>query len=138
MSEIHLAEPSDCPEYIRCNAPICPLDVDWRKRVFDSGDSTCLWLREAMKAGAEQRLSANETWHELHRISKEWIEQERTEAGKRQAHTMPRGRGGHLSAVLAAAHTGSTLDKRAASGERLAANKAAKDQASSTPHTSAS
>src|SRR2546427_5889724 len=47
--------PSDCPEYVRCNAPICPLDARWLDRTFSSGEPTCLFLRESVKKGAADR-----------------------------------------------------------------------------------
>ena len=38
-----------CPRFERCNAPICPLDADWRERTYVSGDPVCAWLLEAGK-----------------------------------------------------------------------------------------
>lgn len=42
-----------CPKFEKCNAPICPLDPDWRKRVLFSEDATCFYLTESVKHGAE-------------------------------------------------------------------------------------
>lgn len=47
------SEPSRCPKFAACSAPICPLDPDWSKRVMTGSDRTCLWLREAVKEGPE-------------------------------------------------------------------------------------
>jgi hypothetical protein len=112
--------PADCPEYVRCNAPICPLDKDWQLRVFDTSDSTCLFLRETVKEGAEQRLAVNAVYQELHEISVKWIDAERARIAARNG-PMSRGHAEHFKAVQAAAKSGSTLDKRQAAGERLAA-----------------
>ncbi len=116
-------EPSDCPEYIRCSAPICPLDLDWRLRTYDKGEATCLFLRETLKQGADERLSTNPVYIELHAICKNWISAEQVAVHKRSEAGMPRGRGDHLKAVLAAASSGSTLDQRMASAERMAAGR---------------
>ena len=45
-----------CPKYMGCSAPLCPLDPDWRLRAHNNGDRVCLYLRESVKAGAEGRL----------------------------------------------------------------------------------
>jgi hypothetical protein len=45
-----------CPRYIDCSAPLCPLDPDWRTRIHRSGDRVCFYLREAVKAGAPERF----------------------------------------------------------------------------------
>jgi|SRR5882672_4274210 len=115
--------PSDCPEYVRCNAPICPLDEKWHQRVYHTGESTCLFLREVMKAGADERLGTNPVFAEIGAIAVVWIATERIEANRRTHAGMPRGRGEHLRAVLAAADSGSSIDARAAAGERLAASR---------------
>jgi hypothetical protein len=43
----------DCPKYLACSAPICPLDADWRKRYHASGDRVCFYLAEAQKVDAK-------------------------------------------------------------------------------------
>lgn len=40
---------TDCPKFKGCDAPICPLDPDWRKRRHLEGESICLYLREYSK-----------------------------------------------------------------------------------------
>jgi hypothetical protein len=44
---------TSCPKFYTCNAPICPLDNDWRKRVNLVEDSTCYYLIESVKEGAQ-------------------------------------------------------------------------------------
>src|SRR5688572_7286949 len=48
--------PSDCDRFLRCNAPICPLDPDWRLRVAFRSEATCFYLLEAVKGGAAERF----------------------------------------------------------------------------------
>lgn len=43
--------PSLCPKFESCCAPICPMDADWRKRSHRKGERVCLYLREASKNG---------------------------------------------------------------------------------------
>jgi hypothetical protein len=45
--------PESCPRFLKCNAPICPLDLDWQKRVLLNEDPTCFYLTESVKHGAE-------------------------------------------------------------------------------------
>lgn len=117
----------DCPEYIRCSAAICPLDPDWRVRGWGDGDSTCLFLRETMKPGAAERLAVNAAYQELHVISLGWIEAEKLVVEQAGENGVAKGRGGHLRSILAAAKSGSTLEKWARAGARLA--KAREDSA---------
>ena len=42
-----------CPKFHTCNAPICPLDKDWGKRANQIDDSTCYYLIESVKDGAQ-------------------------------------------------------------------------------------
>lgn len=59
MSELDLIKqaadllPAACPKFQKCNAPICPLDADWPKRVHHNGDRVCFYLIEAQKASAK-------------------------------------------------------------------------------------
>jgi hypothetical protein len=116
---VHPQKPSDCPEYVRCSAPICPLDTDWLKRSYVSGESVCLFMRETVKLGADERLADNEVYVALHQIAKDWIEAERAAVAERGERAMPMGRREHLRALLQAANSGSTLDARAAAGQRM-------------------
>jgi hypothetical protein len=124
-----LSQPSDCPEYVRCEAPICPLDRDWMLRVYHKGEATCLFLRESMKEGAAERLAVNPAFAELHSLAIIWFKAEEAVATARTEAGMPRGRGDHIRSIRQAADTGSVLDSRAAAGERLAATRKAKAEA---------
>jgi hypothetical protein len=42
-------QPSACPRYQVCGAPICPLDADWHKRSHLPEDRVCRWLTELAK-----------------------------------------------------------------------------------------
>jgi len=57
----------DCPKYEKCEAPICPLDADWRERTHLQEDRICFFLSESVKEGAETRLEPDiyEACHEL-------------------------------------------------------------------------
>lgn len=43
---------SDCPRYQTCSAPICPLDIDWQKRVNCNEDPICFYLSQSVKHDA--------------------------------------------------------------------------------------
>ena len=45
--------PNCCPRFIKCNAPICPLDESWLSRSNLKEDSTCFYLLESVKDGAQ-------------------------------------------------------------------------------------
>ena len=44
--------PTDCPKFNGCSAPICPLDADWRKRTHLDGERACFFLSEYGKPAA--------------------------------------------------------------------------------------
>jgi hypothetical protein len=44
--------PSTCPKFHTCNAPICPLDKEWVKRVNQVHDPVCYYLIESVKEGS--------------------------------------------------------------------------------------
>jgi hypothetical protein len=96
------------------------LDAKWQDRVYSAGEQTCLFLREVMKPGADERLAVNPVFRELGALAAVWIAAERIEVNQRTHAGMPRGRGDHFRAVLDAANSGSTIDKRAEAGKRLA------------------
>jgi hypothetical protein len=50
---------AECPRYDRCNAPICPLDPDWRLRSHLAGERVCRWLTELAKPGGERELECH-------------------------------------------------------------------------------
>ena len=39
----------ECPRYVTCSAPICPLDPRWKHRKHLSEERVCLWLTELAK-----------------------------------------------------------------------------------------
>ncbi len=43
----------DCPKFEGCPAPICPLDPDWKLRVYRKGEPICFYLLEYVKPDAE-------------------------------------------------------------------------------------
>ena len=45
-----------CPKFHHCNASLCPLDPDWRKRKMIQGENLCHYLCEASKPGAQERF----------------------------------------------------------------------------------
>lgn len=49
--------PKDCPNWQRCNAPVCPLSDEWAQLKYFKGEPVCRWLREYSKDGGEARLS---------------------------------------------------------------------------------
>ena len=42
-------KPSDCDNFERCNAPICPLDPDWRERVYLRDEPTCMHQKDLVR-----------------------------------------------------------------------------------------
>lgn len=44
---------NQCPKFNTCNAPICPLDKEWRKRIHQREDSTCYYMIESVKDNAK-------------------------------------------------------------------------------------
>ena len=49
--------PRDCPNWQRCNAPVCPLWEAWEQCQHYKGESVCRLLRECSKDGKEARLN---------------------------------------------------------------------------------
>lgn len=39
-------EMKKCPKFYRCSAPLCPLDLDYKKRVVIKGDLECTLSRD--------------------------------------------------------------------------------------------
>lgn len=52
----HNVNPSDCPNWHRCNAPVCPLWELWEQCQHLKGEPVCRLLRECSKDGKEARL----------------------------------------------------------------------------------
>jgi hypothetical protein len=49
--------PRDCPNWQRCNAPVCPLWEAWEHCQHYKGEPVCRLLREYSKDGHEARLN---------------------------------------------------------------------------------
>ena len=65
--------PESCPKFLKCNAPICPLDAEWRKRILLREDPTCFYLTESVKndaASVFQVAGLGELYAALVRVSK--------------------------------------------------------------------
>ena len=45
-----------CPRFNRCSAPICPLDLNWRRRVHLAGEPTCGVALELQKGARTAKL----------------------------------------------------------------------------------
>lgn len=56
-AQARIKNPTQCPRFDHCGAPICPFDDGWRKRSHLRRESICLYLREAVKPGAEANLA---------------------------------------------------------------------------------
>jgi hypothetical protein len=50
--ELIKMRPHQCPKYRHCNAPICPLDAHWKKRIYRKGEAICFYMLEAQKPKA--------------------------------------------------------------------------------------
>lgn len=46
-----------CPKFHHCDAPLCPLDPDWKKRKMLQDENLCHYLCEASKDGAVERFN---------------------------------------------------------------------------------
>lgn len=46
-----------CPKFHDCNAPVCPLDKNWRNCRTRKDEQVCFYLREASKPDAEERFA---------------------------------------------------------------------------------
>jgi hypothetical protein len=47
---------AECPKFLHCKAPICPLEADYQKRTHLKGEPVCFYLAEAVKDGARATL----------------------------------------------------------------------------------
>jgi hypothetical protein len=101
-------EPTSCPRYLTCSAPICPLDPDWPKRSHLHEDRVCIWLTELSKPGGEQRI----------RLPLEGA------VAQRVVQTYPEisaSYGVIRNRLVASSKTGSRLEQQQRAGERLGA-----------------
>jgi len=49
----------DCLRFDRCSAPICPLDPDWKLRVYRKGEPICFYLLEFVKPDAKAQFQGS-------------------------------------------------------------------------------
>lgn len=47
---------SNCPKFINCNAPICPLDPGWSMRTHIKNEPVCFYLCEYVKPCSHRRF----------------------------------------------------------------------------------
>ena len=45
----------NCPRFNKCEAPLCPIDPDWRQRRMLKNERVCHYLTEVTKPGAFDR-----------------------------------------------------------------------------------
>lgn len=110
-----MTHPKDCPKFPTCNAALCPLDEDWRKRSCAYGDTTCLVVREHVKEGADARFAARPVFAALRPHAAALLDALRAERDAAGADGMRMGRSGPLRAFEAAREGGSQWER----GEQL-------------------
>ena len=54
-------ETYDCPKFISCSAPICPLDREWKLKSYLDGERVCYYLTEHSKEAAKPILAGGLT-----------------------------------------------------------------------------
>ncbi len=45
-----------CPKWEKCNAPLCPIDLNWQKVRHLKGEPVCQWLRMYAKQPEQSRF----------------------------------------------------------------------------------
>lgn len=118
--------PKECSHYDTCNASICPLDADWRKRACVPTDSTCRILLEMGKAGAEARFAERPVSAAALPQARALIAEIEAKARACGEDPVPGGWGMLLTKIKAGWATGSSWDKAKAAGLRLTASREAK------------
>ena len=66
---------SDCDNFERCNAPICPLDPDWRERVYLKGEAICKYqknLSRGILGGSIAKELLSEVYRQHPKILAAW------------------------------------------------------------------
>lgn len=58
----------DCPKFHTCNAPICPLDQDWKLRSHHDNDHVCFYMIESVKDISRTHFHGEQLEHMLNRI----------------------------------------------------------------------
>jgi len=62
----------NCPRFQSCNAPVCPFDPAWVRRLNRKEDSTCFYLCESVKHGSLalfQGAGLGELYEVIHRAT---------------------------------------------------------------------
>ena len=70
-------EMAQCPRFDQCSAPICPIDLDWRKRAHRKGEPVCAYLRRYAKDplwGQKQGTVPTELWLKVVEVYPQVIE----------------------------------------------------------------
>ena len=57
----YITKSEHCPKFIKCSAPICPLDPNWRARTHLRGEPVCFYLREYSKVGPRLKFEGGLT-----------------------------------------------------------------------------
>ncbi len=91
--------PRSCPRFIKCSAPVCPLDDSPYKRVLLKEDPTCFYLTESVKDGAETRFKG---------AGLEWLYKKVVRATPHLISRYPR----ICDALKRAMHSSSRMDRR--------------------------
>lgn len=63
----------DCPKYQSCNAPVCPIDPAWARRLNSNEDPICFYLCESVKHGSQalfQGAGLEELYESIHRVTR--------------------------------------------------------------------
>jgi hypothetical protein len=80
----------ECPRYITCSCPICPLDFNWLQRVFIKGEKKCKMARKDLKKlgyipQVKARTEMGKTQHRYWASHKEKSEKNLRKGSKGQA-----------------------------------------------------
>jgi hypothetical protein len=116
--------PKDCPRFPTCNANICPLDADWRKRSHVPGEEACQVVMEHVKEGADARFASRQVMTEIRPYASALLASLRVEKAERGESLM--GRGSLLNQFEISAENGSTWAANDAAAARLRVINAAK------------
>ena len=113
--------PKECSHYETCNASICPLDADWRKRACVPSDSVCRILLEMGKAGAEARFAERPISTKILPLAQSLVSELEAQKAACGEDPVPGGWGMLLSKIHAGWLTGSSWDAAKAAGLRMQA-----------------
>jgi hypothetical protein len=67
----------DCPKYQKCNAPVCPIDSAWARRLNQREDATCFYLCESVKEDSQalfQGAGLGELYERIHQVIPAMVE----------------------------------------------------------------